>query len=721
MSETLAPSPASRRSVKLAVEGMTCATCAGRVEKALNGMDGVACEVNLAGDEAIVSFDPARTNGAAIAEAIEDAGYGTARETFELAIGGMTCATCQGRVEKVLAGLDGVVSASVNLATEKAKVEAIAGLVRASDLVSAVEDAGYEADVLTGDAERQAELAAREAARLRKDTIAAAAALALAAPLMLPMLGVPLPGWVQLALATPVQFYFGARFYSAAWSALKARSGNMDLLVALGTSTAYFFSIWMLWQASEHAEHLEHDVHYYFEASAFVIALVLLGKMLETRAKASTTQAIKALMALRPERARIERGDGEIEIATAAVSRGDIAVVRPGEKIPVDGLILTGHSSADESLITGESLPIEKKPGDAVTGGSINGNGLLRVETTAAAGESTLSRIIALVENAQAKKAPVQRLVDRVAAVFVPAVLAIAALTLAGWLFATGDLERGLIAAVSVLVIACPCALGLATPTAFMAGTGAAARAGILIRDPDALVEAHRIDTVILDKTGTLTEGRPAITDVVALDGDTNALLVLAASAQQGSEHPLGRAMLQHASDMGVALHKIDAFESLTGRGLSATIAGRELFIGNRRLMDEQGIATDALQARAETLETAGKTVMWIASAGAALGLIAAADTIRPESQEAVRLLQAQGIAPVLATGDNARTAQAIGKQAGIENIEAGVLPEGKAELVERLRKQGKHVAMVGDGVNDAPALAAANVGMAMGTGADVA
>lgn len=725
MTATLVPHTAipkgQLRSLQLPVDGMTCATCAGRVEKALGALDGVSCDVNLTGESAHISFDPARTKASSLAEAVEDAGYDTRRETLELKITGMTCATCQGRVEKALAAVDGVTAVSVNLATEKASVEFISGLVPVSDLIAAVDDAGYEADVITGEAQRQEQMAARDAARLRKDTIAAVAALALAIPLMLPMLGVPLPGWAQLALATPVQFYFGARFYVAAWKAVKAYTGNMDLLVALGTSTAYFFSIWMLLRG--HAAHSGQLTggHLYFEASAFVIALVLVGKLLETRAKASTTQAIKALMALRPDTARIERDGMEIDVPTAAVSVGDVAIIRPGEKIPVDGRILSGHSTADESLITGESLPVDKQPGLLVTGGSINGAGLLRVETTAAASQSTLSRIIAMVENAQAHKAPVQRLVDKVAAVFVPVVLGIAALTFLVWWLAAGNPGSGIIAAVSVLVIACPCALGLATPTAFMAGTGAAARAGILIRDPDALEEAHRIDTIILDKTGTLTQGKPAITDIIAADGDTSALLALAASAQQGSEHPLGKAMLEHAKAKGLALQVLGEFKSLTGRGLSADVNGRKILIGNRRLMDENKIETAAMEAQAIDLEADGKTVMWVADETSALGLVAAADAIKPQSAEAVRLLRARGVTPWLITGDNERTAQAIADQAGVEHVEAGVLPEGKAAHVARLRGEGKHVAMVGDGVNDAPALAAAHVGIAMGTGADVA
>ena len=717
MTDTLTPElTGNLRSIQMPVEGMTCATCAGRVEKALSALDGVTCKVNLAGETAHVSFDADRTKMRTFAGAVEDAGYETRHETIELKISGMTCATCQGRVEKALVAVDGVTSVHVNLATEKASVEIISGLVRPSDLVLAVDAAGYDADLITGDTQRQAQLAAQEAARLRKDTIAAVTAMALAIPLMLPMLGVPLPGWVQWALATPVQFIFGARFYRAAWKAIRARTGNMDLLVALGTSTAYFFSIWMVWQG-----HAAGGGHLYFEASAFVIALVLLGKLLETRAKASTTQAIKSLMALRPDTARIERDGIEIELPSAAVAIGDIAIIRPGEKVPVDGTILSGHSTADESLITGESLPVDKQPGQTVTGGSINGAGLLRVETNAAASHSTLSRIIALVENAQAHKAPVQRLVDKVAAIFVPIVLAISALTFLIWWLIAGDAAGGIIAAVSVLVIACPCALGLATPTAFMAGTGAAARAGILIRDPDALEQAHRIDTIILDKTGTLTQGKPGVTDIVALDGDGDRLLALAASAQQGSEHPLGKAILHHAEGKGLSLSSLDSFESLAGRGLVANVAGREIFIGNRRLMDERGVATEAAQAKADELEASGRTVMWVASSGNVLGLIAAADAIKPQSAKAVGLLKAQNITPWLITGDNQRTAQTIAAETDIANIAADVLPEGKAEHVARLRAEGRHVAMVGDGVNDAPALAAAHVGIAMGTGADVA
>lgn len=718
MTETIDRPAAAQKKIKLHVEGMTCASCAGRVEKALREIDGVEANINLAADEAIVTFDPDHVTAKSLAGAIQTAGYGVSHETIELAVSGMTCATCAGRVEKALLDVDGVVSAHVNLATDKASAEIVSGLASASALAAAIKAAGYEAEVLTGEEDRLSQARQREQSQLRRQSIAAALALALALPLMLPMLGVPLSGWVQLALATPVQFILGARFYIAAWKALKAGTGNMDLLVALGTSTAYFFSLWMLWQGSG-------DGHLYFEASAFVIALVLVGKLLEARAKSSTTQAIKSLMALRPDRARIERDGTELDLPVTAVAPGDIVIVKPGETIAVDGQIASGHSTADESLITGESLPVDKKPGDRVTGGSINGSGLLRIETLSASSESTLSRIISLVENAQAHKAPVQRLVDKVAAIFVPVVLAIALLTFLIWWLAIGDAGTGIIAAVSVLVIACPCALGLATPAAFMAGTGAAARAGILIRDPDALEETHRIDTVILDKTGTLTEGKPAVTDVLATGGNETGLLHLAASAQQGSEHPLGKAIIAHFKKRNDApLLQVEQFESLAGRGLSALAESRKILIGNRRLMDENTISTAALNTEADKLAQSGKTIMWIADATDAptlLGLIAAADVIKPQSQQAVRLLKERAITPWLVTGDNQQTAASIAALTGIEHVEANVLPAGKADHVGRLRTEGKYVAMVGDGVNDAPALAAANVGMAMGTGADVA
>jgi Cu+-exporting ATPase len=697
--------------IRLPVQGMTCATCAGRVERALNRLPGVAASVNLATETAEIRYDPAQTPPDQFATVIEEAGYDVPAERRELAISGMTCATCAGRVERALARVPGVRRAEVNLATETAMVEGLA--LRPSALLGAVQDAGYDAALLTGDAEQERTRAAADAARARRETWRVVASAVLTAPLLLPMAGVALPRWLALAFATPVQVVIGARFYVAAWKALRAGSGNMDLLVALGTSAAFFYSVFLVATGA--------PGHTYFEAAAVVITLVLLGKWLEGRAKRSTGAAIRALMALRPETARVERDGGEIEVPVAALSVGDVVVVRPGERLPGDGRVLSGASAVDESLLTGESLPVEKQPGDAVVGGAINGSGMLRIATTATGAQSTLARIIALVEGAQAKKAPVQHLVDRVAAVFVPVVLGCAVVAFLGWYLLAGSFAGGLVAAVAVLVIACPCSLGLATPAALMVGTGAAARAGILIRDAEALERAHGVDTVVLDKTGTVTEGRPSVTEIVPLGIAEAELLALAAAAQGGSEHPLARAVLARAA--GMALPALEAFQSQAGRGLTARVGGRRVAIGNRALMQAEGVAL-VLEDEAVRLEEAGRTVMFVAvlePAPALLGLIAVMDTVKPTAAEAVRRLRAAGIETVLLTGDNARTAQSVARALGISRVLAEVLPEGKAAEVARLQAAGRRVAMVGDGVNDAPALAAADVGIAMGTGADVA
>jgi Cu+-exporting ATPase len=643
-------------------------------------------------------------------------------ERRELAISGMTCATCALRVERALAAVPGVVRAEVNLATHRASAFGTAGALRPADLVAAVRRAGYEAELLTGDLARDREIAAAEARRMQAESRRLAVAVALSAPLLAPMLGLMLPGWLQLALATPVQFLIGARFYAGAWKALRARMGSMDLLVALGTSAAYFYSLYLLLERTAAA-------HLYFDSAAVVIALVTVGKWLEERAKRSTTAQIKALMSLRPERARVERDGAEIEIPASAVAVGDVVVVRPGERLPVDGTVIGGQSAVDESLLTGESLPVAKASGDRVTGGAINGGGLLRIETTAVGDQSTLSRIIALVEGAQSGKAPVQRLVDRVAGVFVPVVVALSVVTLLGWWLAAGDFTAGLIAAVSVLVIACPCALGLATPTALMVGTGVAAKAGILIRDAEALERAHRLDTVVLDKTGTLTEGTPQVTEVLPHGVSEGELLRLAAAVQAGSEHPLARAILARAGEPGAGGGQaermpLEDFQSHAGLGVTARVGGARVAIGNRRLMHEHGVRLEEGEAEAVRLEELGRTVMWIARLDpqpAWRGLIGVADPIRPESAAAVRQLHDIGIETVLLTGDNERTAAAVAAQLGIGRVLAGVLPEEKAAEVRRLQEAGRRVGMVGDGVNDAPALAAADVGFAMGTGADVA
>jgi Cu+-exporting ATPase len=714
------------RHIVLPIEGMTCATCARRVEKALGALASVQASINLVGETADVHFDPARVSSATIAEAVTRAGYDVGHETHDFALSGMTCASCAGRVEQALSRVPGVLRASVNLASETASVDGVVGILHTADLVAAVQSAGYRGALLTGELDRDKQIEAAENRRLKRETWRVVAATALSAPLLLPMFGVGVSEWLQFLLATPVQFLLGARFYQAAWKAVRAGTGNMDLLVSLGTSTAYAYSLYLMFLAPNPHGGMEGmesmDERLYFEASAVVTALIMIGKWLEMRAKRSTTAAIRALMALRPETARIERAGTEIEVPASAVGVADIVVVRPGERLSVDGIILSGTSEVDESLLTGESMPVTKSVGDVVTGGAINGGGLLRIETSAVGKQSTLARIIALVENAQVKKAPVQRLVDRVSAIFVPIVLLVAVATFFGWWLITADVASGIIPAVSVMVIACPCALGLATPTALMVGTGIAAEAGVLIRDAEALERAHRVDTVILDKTGTLTEGRPVVTDIIANGIDEPQLLMLAASAQRGSEHPLARAILTKAA--GIDLLALDDFQSRAGMGLLACVGGRTIAIGNRRLMSEEGVEIDAMTGAAEALEAQGCTVMWVAvrkPLPKLLGIIAVADRVKPQSVEAVRHLQGIGLETVLMTGDNERIAAAVAIEIGMGRVIAGVLPGDKAAEVLRLQADGRHVAMVGDGVNDAPALAAADVGIAMGTGADVA
>ncbi len=701
--------------VSLPIEGMTCATCASRVERALNGLPSVSATVNLATERADVRFDAAQVSAAQLADAVRAAGYEVPQETRELAVSGMTCATCALRVEKALRSVPGVLGATVNLATERATVQGIGAAAAPAALIGAVQRAGYDAE-LTGDAAREARLEAEQAGRFRRESLRLGAAALLSVPLLLPMLGVALSPWLQLCLATPVQLIIGARFYRGAWKALRSGVGNMDVLVALGTSAAYFYSLWLLLTRTHPP--------LYFDSAAVVIALVTAGKWVEARAKRATTAAIRQLMSLRPQRARVLREGGEVEIPIEAVAIGDLVIVRPGERVPVDGIVRSGTSELDESLLTGESLPITRSVGDPVTGGAINGSGLLRIETRASAEHSVLARIIALVEGAQARKPPVQRLVDRVAAVFVPVVLAVALAAWLGWWLLAGQFGAGLIAAVSVLVIACPCALGLATPTALMVGTGAAARAGILIRDAEALEGAHRLDTVVFDKTGTLTEGRAAVVAVVAAGLPERDLLALTAAAQSGSEHPLARAVLARAQAEGVALAALKDFQAHPGEGLTARLTDRRVAVGNRALMRRLAVPIAGGEAEAARLEGQGRTLMWVADVTDAprwLGLLACADPVKPAALAAVRQLQAIGVETVLLTGDHASAAQPVAAALGIRHVLSEVPPAGKAEQVRRLQAAGRRVGMVGDGVNDAPALAAADVGMAMGTGADAA
>ena len=648
----------------------------------------------------------------------------TATTDTTLQIGGMTCASCVGRVEKALKALPGVVSASVNLATERASVQAIPAL-SAATLAQAVEKAGYEATIVPFDTP-----GAPAAAPRLPEWWPVALGVALSLPLLLPMLLAPLGlghmlgPWWQLALATPVQFGLGWRFYRAGFKAALAGSGNMDLLVALGTSAAYGLSIYMMWRHAGHASDLH--PHLYFEASAVVITLVLLGKWLEARAKRQTTEAIRALNALWPATAHVRRDGVETEVPVSQVRVGDTVLVRPGERVPVDGVVSEGRSHVDESHITGESRPVVKAPGAAVTGGSINAEGLLCITTRAVGAETTLARIVRLVESAQAAKAPIQKTVDRVSAVFVPVVLGIAVLTGAGWLLAGSAWEQALINAVAVLVIACPCALGLATPTALMAGTGVAAMHGILIRDAQALELAHSVTTVVFDKTGTLTEGRPAVVSVQAAPGmEAGEVLRLAAALQQGSDHPLARAVMDKARSEHAAVPAALGSTALPGRGVQAMVGGTQLSLGSARLLKESGLVADSLAPPAQQLQDEGRTISWLIrqqnGAAELLGLLAFGDTVKPSAAAAITRLHALGITTVMLSGDNAGSAAAVAHALGIREFRAEVLPADKAAAVQALRAGGAVVAMVGDGINDAPALAAADVGMAMGSGTDVA
>ena len=702
----------------LPIDGMTCASCAGRVEKSLAKVPGVrSVSVNLATEQARIEA-PADSLPALV-EAVQQAGYSVPAHSLELDISGMTCASCAGRVEKTLARVPGVKSASVNLATERAHIELL-GQVDPGLLINAVTQAGYGASLHQSEKTTEDD----QQKRLHRERWALTLAIVLALPLVLPMLLAPfgvhwmLPAWAQFVLATPVQFVLGARFYVAAWKAVKAGAGNMDLLVALGTSAGYGLSLYE-WAIAEPGS----MPHLYFEASAVVIALVLLGKYLESRAKRQTASAIRALEALRPERA-LRMVDGqEQDVAISDLRLNDLVLVKPGERFPVDGEVVEGQSHADEALISGESLPVPKQPGDKVTGGAINGEGRLVIKTLALGTETVLARIIRLVEDAQSAKAPIQKLVDKVSQVFVPVVLLIALATLLGWWLYGAPIETALINAVAVLVIACPCALGLATPTAIMAGTGVAARHGILIKDAEALERAHEVSAVVFDKTGTLTSGTPQIAHFSALDGDEARLLQAAGALQRGSEHPLAKAVLDACAARNLNVPDVTDSQSLTGRGIAGTLEGRRLALGNRRLLEETGLAPGSLGASASAWETEGRTLSWLIEQSPqpqVLGLFAFGDTLKTGALSAIQQLNARHISSHLLTGDNRGSAKVVAEALGISDVHAEVLPADKAATVAELKKTGV-VAMVGDGINDAPALAAADIGIAMGGGTDVA
>jgi Cu+-exporting ATPase len=709
------------------IKGMTCASCVFRIEKAVQKVEGVdGISVNLANETARVKLSDQMALPK-VMEAIEKAGYELDTGELELSVQGMTCASCVRRIEKALAKVPGVQTATVNLATERAKVSFTSGKVSADELIQAIEKAGYKAELIKKD--QPSGPGTDDKARiLKRERLHVLIGALLSAPLVLPMLLEPFglrwmpSGWIQLLLTLPIQFWLGARFYKAAWKAVKARSGNMDLLVSLGTSAAFGLSLYHLFLYGEHAGHGGKG-HLYFEGAAVIIVLVLFGKYLESRAKQQTSEAIKALEALRPDKARIRRNGKDIEVPINDVALNDLVIVRPGEKVPVDGLIAEGLSQLDESLITGESVPVGKGPGDKVTGGSINTDGLLIVKTTALGAETTLARIIRLVESAQTAKAPIQRLVDKVSSIFVPVVLLLAAITVLGWYLYAGNLETALIYGVAVLVIACPCALGLATPTSIMVGTGIAAKAGILIKDAETLEIAHSVTTVAFDKTGTLTEGKPQIADLFPYNMPRQDLLRITASVQSGSEHPLAKSVVEKAHEEGLLFEAARDVRAIPGKGLEGRVGDQTILVGTRLLMLEHGIDVHVLALKSREFELHGHTVSYIADKESKMlmGILAFSDRVKATAFETIQELHALGIRTVMVTGDNRGSAELAARTLGISEIRAHVLPEDKSRIIEELKNRGEVVAMVGDGINDAPALAAAHVGIAMATGTDVA
>lgn len=704
--------------ISLSVTGMTCAACARRVERALNKVPGVIqATVNLASEKATVQFDGRTADVGQLVESIRKAGYGVAPRRVELQIGGMTCAACAHRVERALNKVPGVLKSTVNLATERATVEVVDPSTATEELLEAVQEAGYEASRLDGDAPEAWEEQKRREHRRQVWSFATGAAISI--PFLVQMVGDftgdaqwMLPAWLQFALATLVQFGVGWRFIRGAFQALRGGSANMDVLVALGTLSAYLYSSALFVGGQEQG--------FYFETSVVVITLILLGKLLEARAKGRTTAAIRKLLDLQSPTAHLLR-DGEwVEVPVEQVQVGDVLLVKPGEKVPVDGEVLQGESSVDEALLTGESMPVYKTVGDQVIGATINRHGALQIRALRVGKDTALAQIVRLMEEAQGSKAPIQGLADKISGIFVPIVIGIALLTLGiTWWWA--GFTAALVSAVAVLVIACPCALGLATPTAIMVGTGKGAERGILIKGAEHLQMLHEVEVLLLDKTGTITKGEPEVTDVRAFEGDVETLVRRVASAEQGSEHPLAQAIVRHAGDMGLVLADAEGFEAVPGHGITAMVEGVRLWVGNQRWLQQQGISFADHRREVEALEKEGKTVMLVAWEGRPAGYVAVADTVKDSSAQAIQALKEMGLRLVMMTGDNRRTAEAIARQVGIDEVMAEVLPEEKAARVQQERKKGRRVGMVGDGINDAPALAAADVGIAMGSGSDIA
>jgi P-type Cu+ transporter len=722
---------ASLKEVQLPITGMTCAACATRIEKGLRKVTGVSdATVNLALEKASIKYNPTETNVNHFIKKISDLGYGVAAEKVEFDIIGMTCAACSTRVEKGLNKLDGVMKATVNLALETASIEYNPSQVTIPEIIKKVEKIGYEAKIKEDRPVDQIDHREKEIEKQKGKFIFS---LILSFPLLWAMVShfeftsfIYLPDmlmnpWVQLALATPVQFVVGKQFYVGAYKALRNKSANMDVLVALGTSAAYFYSLYLSIGSIGSGQHM---IELYFETSAVLITLIILGKLFEARAKGRSSEAIKKLMGLQAKTAMVLRDGKEVELPLEEVIVGDLLFVKPGEKVPVDGEIVEGRSALDESMLTGESVPVDKTVGDTVIGATLNKNGFLKIKATKVGRDTALAQIIKVVEEAQGSKAPIQRLADQISGIFVPIVVGIAIVTFLVWFLwvSPGNFAEALEKMIAVLVIACPCALGLATPTSIMAGSGRAAEFGVLFKGGEHLEMTHRITTVVLDKTGTVTNGKPVLTDVL-IEGDIeeNTFLQLVGSAERQSEHPLAEAIVTGIKDKGVELLEVNEFEAIPGYGIKATIKGRELLIGTRKLMAKYDVGIHTASIKMETLEENGKTAMLVAIDGVFMGIVAVADTVKDTSKAAIHRLKNMGLEVIMMTGDNTRTAKAIGAEVGVDDVIAEVLPEGKAAEVKKLQEQGKRVAMVGDGINDAPALAIADIGMAIGTGTDVA
>ncbi|WP_082235468.1 heavy metal translocating P-type ATPase [Halobacillus massiliensis] len=717
-----------QKDMNIGITGMTCSACSTRIEKVLNKMDGVEANVNLTMETATIHYDEERVQPSDITAKIETLGYGVQKEQVELDIHGMTCSACSSRIQKVLNKMDGIDQATINLATEAGFVEYEPNRVSVDDIIAKVKKLGYDA-VIKQDREEQKDYKEEEVKKKKRQLWLSAL---LSFPLLYTMvahlpweIGLPVPNllmnpWFQFLLATPVQFYIGARFYVGAYRSLRNKSANMDVLVALGTSAAYFYSLveTIRWQMNP-----EIMPELYFETSAVLITLILVGKLFESLAKGRTTAALTKLLSLQAKEATILRNGEEEKVPVDQVEVGDILLVKPGEKIPVDGNIVRGNSSVDESMITGESIPVEKNEGDPVIGSTINKNGTIQMNAERVGKDTALSGIVRIVEEAQGSKAPIQRTADIISGIFVPIVVGIAILTFFSWyIFVTpGELPAALEASIAVLVIACPCALGLATPTSIMVGTGKGAEQGILFKGGEYLEGTQSITTVLLDKTGTVTKGKPEVTDFVAFAGDEEEWLANLIAAEKASEHPLAEAIVAYGKEQNIEIKEATDFEAIPGYGIQAKVEGKQVFVGTRKLMERESLSYLQYEEAFSELEHEGKTAMFIAIDEEIKGYIAVADTVKDTSKQAISDLKELGIQVIMVTGDNERTAKAIAYQVGIDGVFAEVLPEEKAEKVKELQKQGQKVAMVGDGINDAPSLATADIGIAIGTGTDVA